>query len=188
MKNERAVIMALTFCIGFTTGLIAYGIPEPTEPVVYTPVLARQAAVATSQLQDTSVIEDSSATSQDSITSTNYEINDEGLYHIAAGERTLISPTIAFAGAIPEAHRAVHGVAVSPDNQFVFFCAETPDSDGACYPRVYVAATFSIHPVFVNDEKIVLETDNIDVSWTSDNRLLLDTLASVSAERPWYLR
>lgn len=183
MKHERAAIMALTFCIGFTTGLIAYGIPVADMPTAVVPATPNTAAVANTQ----PVANETQAPTQDSVFSY-VETDEDGLYHVVEGERIMISPSAAFAPELPEAHQAVYGAVASRDARYVFFCVATSTVLAECAPRVYAADSFTVHPIVVAGESLSLESASVNAAWTSNGELQVNQFVSQTAAEPWLMQ
>lgn len=175
MKHERAAIMALTFCIGFTTGLIAYGLPE-AEPEYTTkaPQVASVAPGSSIKLAE-----------RDTTSSIRTETDETGLYYIKGTVRTLVAPTVAYAGAIPEAYTDAHAVSVSPDGMYVFFCAETTSQPNSCAPRVFDVAGFAVHGVTQAGIAQAQNPSTLNATWSGDHTLTLNGRSTVVDALPW---
>ena len=185
MKNERAAIMALTFCIGFTTGLIAYGLLVQDVPVAYVPAKTQPASVASAESEAS---KRSQPVPPPPSVFSYVETGLTGFYHVVNGERILISPSVSLAPDLPETHTAIHTPVASRDARFVFFCAETTGSGGDCYPRVFAAETFSTHAVQLDAAVMRIDPANLTAAWTSDGLLQLNQSISTSADKPWVLQ
>ena len=180
MQHERAAVMALTFCIGFTTAFIAYGIPTVEAP----PTLVTAAPTQTAAV----IQADRTAPSaQPESRNVGVTLDDDGLWLQIGDERHLASPSVAVAPEIPEAHVDVHQAVVREDGAFLFFCAETTASQGQCEPRVYDVANFRMYRVESNGQTGTLEPATLDSVWQNDGRLDINGFASVTAQRPWML-
>jgi hypothetical protein len=176
MKNERAAIMALTFCIGFTTGLIAYGIPAADVPVA-TP------AVQVASLSDTPVAAPPALPAP----TADFLLNDSGLYYLANDIQQIVSPSSALIN-IPEAHSAVYAPLMSPDGQYLFYCAETAATPGRCFPRVYDSSTVTVHSVSQGGSAAPVTITELEVGWVDDDTLFMNGQRTVPGALVWVLR
>lgn len=173
--------MALTFCIGFTTALIAYGIPAEEAPVAYTPP-------ATTETRSKSVAPSSASAAIVTAQQPSIELTETGLYYVKNGTRTIISAAAAATPDIPEAHQAVHRPLVSPNGRYVFYCTETAATVVGCSPRVFDYDGFGIHPVTVAGTADSVDPTNLDVRWGDDGRLQLNQFVSANTAAPWKLQ
>ncbi|MAZ30290.1 hypothetical protein CL655_03340 [bacterium] len=187
MQHERAAIMALTFCIGFTTALIAYGIPVSDAPVAYVPA-TQTAALMDAEPEVTPEAPSPTAAPDASTLPPELALSENGLYLIQGETETLISVSAAAAPDLAEAHTAIHQALVSPSGEFVFYCAVTATSDGDCYLRVFDATNFEVRALTVNNEVLIVDPTELSAAWSSDNRLQVNQHVSVSSAAPWVMR
>lgn len=188
MKNERAAVMALTFCIGFTSALIAYGIPvtdAPVDIVVVAPRESNTASVIDSQVVTATEVQ---ATELEMIsTGGMLELREQGLFLLSDDVDKLISVSAAVAPEVESAHTDIHTPLVSHDGSFVFYCAETLESEGACFARVYDVEEESVHAVSAAGEVLSMQPASVVASWNNDGLLVLGGATSAAADIPWVL-
>ncbi len=181
MQHERAAIMALTFCIGFTTAFIAYGLPTTPTPLVVVPTTQSATALNAQPVQRPSV---APVASTDNVNA-GVALDTEGLWMQAGNERLLISPSVAAAPDMPEAHLDIHQAVVRTDGTYVFFCAETVTSNGACEPRVFAMDDFRVYRVEAAGQTGTLEPAELEVTWLANGALAINGFTSVSSDTPW---
>jgi len=186
MAHERAVIMALTFIIGFTTGLIAYGLPAKDMPLAYVAPISQTASVLEAVTTDVGIPTITQRTAQPVVASNSstVEVDDTGLYVVnQGGERLLVSVA---EGVDPDldsvAHIEIHQPLVSPTGDYLFFCAERAQMEGTCDALVYVVANNSLRPVTVPTLQVPA---TMRVAWASDGRLQINQQVSFDASEPW---
>lgn len=184
MQHERAAVMALTFCIGFTTAFIAYGVPQVSAPVpvAFAPATQPAAIIIAESPESVPAPAPSAAvaTAQPGVA-----LDKEGLWFLRNGERLLVSPSIASAPTIPEAHVDVHQAVARADGAYLFFCAETAAAAGVCEPRVFDSTNFGVHRIQSQGQTGTLDPAQLEVSWQSDGRLAINGFVSSSAVQPW---
>jgi hypothetical protein len=178
MQHERAAVMALTFCIGFITAFIAYGIPTSNVPLAVVPAASQPASVVVAERAVR-------AAPTPQAPQTGVALDSEGLWLVRNGERMLVSPTAATAPDLPEAHTEVHQAVVSDDGNYLFFCPETATNPGLCEPRVFDVENYSVHRVQSQGQTGNLNPATLDVSWLPNGSLEINGFASASASQPW---
>lgn len=181
MQHERAAIMALTFCIGFTTAFIAYGLPETSVPgpIVQATNSQRAAVIDTQPTGATAPV-----TSKSNV-APGVSLDADGLWLLANGEEYLVSPSASFAPEMEEAHVDIHQAVVRNDGAYLFFCAETPAAAGMCEPRVFDVENYRVHRVESQGQTGNLEPATMDVTWLADGSLNINGYTSVSLATPW---
>lgn len=185
MTHERAAVMALTFVIGFTTGLIAYGLPVADAPVAYVPPTSQTASAisASAEVEEADVLDQSVAQPTIGTTQAYAEVDTAGLHFITdAGERLLVSVAVGNGVDGIRAHTAIHQPLPSPDGRFLFYCAEYADTAGACDALVFSAENNTLRPVTVDTLQV---PSRMRTAWSSDGRLQINQQVSLSAAQPW---
>jgi hypothetical protein len=181
MQHERAAVMALTFCIGFTTAFIAYGLPTMVAPIAVVP--ATQPASVMMAEKSTMV-----HTGEDvppAVTNVGVRLDADGLWLQTGFETQLISPSLAAAPDLPEAHVDIHQAVVRADGAYVFFCAETLEQTGVCEPRVFDVADFTVYRVESQGQTGSLSVQDLSVTWLTNGLLAINGFQSSSLATPW---
>lgn len=181
MQHERAALMALTFCIGFTTAFIAYGLPSTVAPLVVVPANQTASVIMSDQPAMMVANKDTTATP----TNVGIRLDAEGLWLQSGSEAQLISPSVEAAPELPEAHVDIHQAVVRADGTYVFFCAETPQAVGVCEPRVFDVADFTIYRVESQGQTGSLPVEDLSVTWLANGALAINGFQSVSLATPW---
>lgn len=176
-RHEKVAIVIATYVIGFITAYIAFGInaDETIKTLVVTNTISQQAAVA-----------ESAAASSEKV-----RITDKGLIYTDGQTERLISVNVAVLQNAtsfentPGVHTAVHGLSVSPTEQFVYYCEQQFTAETDCVPFLYDVTNDMVHFVSHSDANPALPIDSAQAYWTSDGRLSLGTFNSQSPLTPW---
>lgn len=182
MNYERAAIMATTYCIGFMTAFIAYGLAEPeTAPVAIVPALDMPAAAIVAKPPTPLPTAVSSG-----VSGVYTALEVDGLYLHTGTSSTLIAvpksldPAFATVG-----YESVLYSLPRPDAVYVFFCATyTADTEG-CSPRVFDTTANTIHIVQKAAEPVVIDAATLKAAWVSDGRIQINNFVSVNPTTPW---
>jgi hypothetical protein len=118
---------------------------------------------------------------------TGVALDAEGLWLHTGNERLLISPSVAAAPDMPEAHLDIHQAVVRTDGAYAFFCAETVTTNGACEPRVFSMDDFRVYRVESAGQTGSLEPAELEVTWLANGALAINGFTSVSSDTPWVL-
>lgn len=192
-KHEKVVLIILAYIIGFTSGLIAFGMAASDYEVPY------DDSVSTNVFTDPSA-EDFSAlarivpptiqTMNTGSTSVTYE--DGRLYATVNTEKILLSISRGVAGDQPQndfteqgIHVAVPTYSISADGRFIYFCEQQSD-EPTCASFVYDTLRSIIHFVSAADQKLQTTNDiALTASWTLDNTLQVGDYSSLATDTPW---
>lgn len=182
MKNERAMIMGVTYVIGFMTAFIAYEFAATagsTQAIVYVPNTPQAAAVIDSVPEDVPSVQ----------TTASVRLDEDGLHYVSeAGEQVIsIAETVdkSFADI---GHSAVYQHSISPSGQYVYFCAVPAGVESGCVSYVYDAQAHGVHRVSVTGQPLVSKADDVRSVWTADGILQLNQYVSSSATTPWVMQ
>lgn len=180
MKHEKALLVGLSYTIGFTAAFISFGLPQlksgVTDTQSYTPTAVSvadyasegtQAATAVAALNETSV----------------------GLFINVAGEDRIISQKVdANAAGLPGAHVAVHGLAVSPDGQFAHYCEQVTEVPTECAHYIYKVSSHSIAAVKIEGAPLRSDIASVQASWNAAGNLSIGEYQSVNPAEPWFVQ
>lgn len=179
-RHERAIIVAASYVIGFTSAYIAFGVAAtdyqhkitlpPTQPQTETTVAEEERTVL--RLEETGLV---------AVT--------EDLERLLSAHRS--SPLAAnVVGATPEpgmAHSLVEAE-LSRDGAYVYFCEALTADAQTCDPYVYDVAADTLHPVRVNGTDYYPQIDEHRSSWTPSGYLTVNQFRSISPGMPWLLK
>lgn len=185
-RHERAVIVAASYVIGFTSAFIAFGLNQannanydlvvnPVEnqesvTVAPTPVRSYQASV---------------------------RIESDGLVVVTEnGERLLSarknSPALAASviASVPQPGFAekIIEAELSRDSEYVYFCEQLVATDENCSSYVYNIDEDVIYPVIVDGEPYVPTISSHSSAWSPSGYLNIGGYMSASIETPWILQ
>lgn len=183
-RNEKAVLVVLSYFIGGITAFIWYS--QHSLP----------------QLQDITILNNQSANVISATTEpTNTVSRNNSLvkYHDGMLEVSILgnSKILSFQAeqtGVTDPNFADQGThvgdlmySVSPSQEFVFFCEKKTALAGTCLPFVYDVLTDTIYPVRRNGERVeILNSAASATSWMQ-NFLKIDTETSKDASKPWLL-
>lgn len=180
-RNEKAVLVALSYFIGGLTAFIWYS--HTTSVQISIPQISDQPASVISAVQ--------TQNSKPSIVS----YHDGMLEVRALGNDKVLSfnPEITGQQASEEAfkeqgtHVGELVYSVSPSDEYVFFCEQKTALAGTCNPFIYDVVADVIYPVRLNDDRVaILNTAALTASWTL-NTLKIDSASSQDLSKPWLL-
>lgn len=201
-RHEKAVLVVISFIIGFTCGLIAFGlrpstttemVSEPTVELMMPPVDMAAPAVIEGYEPPTENPPDYTPAEDEVVPATTEPVTyeDGKLYANVGDERFLLSlrtdimtdPNVE-GFATQGLHEALPVYSASPDGQFVHFC-EQQTTEPECTHFVFSVADTAIHFVSNNGEKVTTPVDQALNSYWSEAGLVVDTLTSASPVTPW---
>jgi hypothetical protein len=184
MKNERAAIMALTFCIGFTTALIAYGLPIKDIPMtVVVPATSNTANLSATQSSG----QRNTANAEQPDAQGYAKLDEDGLYLVNSVGTFLVSVDQLTAPNIPEAHAAIHMPIVDPSGTYLFYCAQMKTDHDHCTPRIFDSVNNVIHSVRGGSMSNTISLEAVPAAWTSTGLLVFGDTISTTAATPWIL-
>lgn len=179
-KHEQLMLAGLGFVIGFTTAFIVFGFKDKPKEIHHPGEEWHESygLVANASQADGSAIDDAIVT------------NDGLFAKLGEKERIVSAAALGPEARVAGFHYAVSKTLVSPDKQYLYYCALAEPVDVSCYHYVYSVADDSIYPVKnVNtDEYLRTQVESLDASWLSDGSLSVNGLVSVSADEPWLVQ
>ncbi len=137
MRHERAMLIVLTYIIGFTTSFIAFGITGDTGAIhefAEQKTLQNAAAVMT-------------AVPEPIITTDDVGLDNLGLYVMRDGEQYFVSGSLpAGAETGPGYHVSIDRISLSHDGRLLYFCAQETFDQKDCTEYVYDVLKHATHP------------------------------------------
>ncbi len=156
-RNERVVILIISYVIGFITAYVAFGVIEISQSIDITH-------------QSSTVI---NTQHQDNVTDVFVKKNTYGLFVIKDNEYILLSVTDAENASIEGAHVDIIQYLLSPDKTQIYFC-ELPYIDSStCRPYIYSINDAIVRPVLLSGERVDFRVLNHSVSWSQYNELII---------------
>lgn len=176
MRNEKAVLVALSYVIGFTTAFIGFALTDTqTDHFAlsgnvsdYVPTAASQKAHASEPLH--------------------IVFDETGMYADFDEKMVIISGKLHEGIAEgPGFHVEIPFYEVSPSGKYVYYCERETESDNVCNEYIYEANTHTSHTLQHDGQSFrsFLFTSNFD--WTKVDIATYDTLVSLSENQPWKL-
>ena len=196
-KHEKAVLVVLSYVVGFTTGFIVFGLtqPRPLQSV------STQAEMETTVPEDIFVepaLEEISETPVEAaaeLPNTGEQVmyKDGQLIANVNGASVLLSAqmkTVDAETAVLFANQGVHEVIpyfqASPDGAFIYYCEQHVASD-TCINFVYSVNEKVIQYVTVDDIKLDLAPEAAKTAYWSGSTLHLGGAMSTNVAAPWKL-
>ncbi len=163
-RNERVVILVLSYIIGFVTAYIAFGLTPLTDSW----------SIASIPTTNTAAVMNSAPKKVDTrplVATTKQGLvlikNNQEIYlssHVEAGDDTFLDEGY---------HVKLADYELSPDGEFVYFC-EVPAVDAdSCRPYLYSIAEDITYPVKIDGERVAFSADGGDVYWGSNGILVV---------------
>lgn len=159
-RNERVIILTVSYIIGLITAYIAFGVTqlETTFKYVYIPASNTAAVIAanTSAPQTEGVV----AETKDGLV----YIKDNATYllsNLAPEKQAILSDGH---------HVAIADYSVSPDHSQVYFCEIASADLDLCRPYLYDVASDSVSPLTEDGKRIAFDT-NQSVTWDETGEL-----------------
>lgn len=169
VDHVPAILVALAYLIGFVTSYIAFELNDRT----YVPHTLDQAPVT----QQAVVYE-----------AVRTVTTDEGFFVTENGQERIISAAQLEGELTPGYHRAIAASSVSPDGEFVYYCAVMDRAD-SCLPFVYSRSEDVVHSVSdVNGRMEIGLVSAREASWNANGSLTIDGRVSIDTARPWELQ
>jgi hypothetical protein len=213
-KHEKAVLVVLAYIIGFTSGLIAFGLsqrasapveemvsidmsaplPTPAEVDGYTPPTENPPDYVETETVFPTEESPVSQSEEGDVVFADGEVvmyQDGKLYANVSGERYVLSlrsdvmPNTNVEGFSTQGiHVALPKYLASPDGQYVYFCEQHTEVDG-CTNFVFDIASNTIQFVNNGGEKLITPASIAENAVWSDSGLTIGTYSSISAATPW---
>ena len=176
MINERAVIVALSYVIGFTTAFIAFGVTQQKSDYATANKLTTSFSAETFE--------------QAELIATSFEAfkNEDGFFVTVDGNEQIISARSTNEVGQPGFHFDVPYYEVSPTTQYVHYCEQMTEVPTECTHFIYVVDEHIVYPVTVErDGGLVSNISDMHTHWLDDGRLEIGLFVSESVEEPWVL-
>lgn len=153
-RNERVIMVLAAYAIGFTTAFIAFGVTQIEDKIqfVYVPTASQTASVVGAVSEDAAPADGTLV------------LNEVGLVYKDGETEELLSANTMQNGD-DGFHAALIDYALSPDQQFVYFCEQPLPTSESCKPFVYSAAAKLVFPVLQNKERIALPLQQQNLTW-----------------------
>ena len=175
MINERAIIVALSYIIGFTTAFIGFGItPDKLQKADYN-------RMTFDSVSDNFVRANLTAT-----TFNTYQ-SEDGLFIEIDGDERIITARATGAGKGPGFHYDIPHYETSPNMQFIHYCEQSTEIPTECTHYIYVTDNHIVYPVEIGGEGVVSQISSLHTHWLNDGRLEIGPFLSMSADEPWML-
>ncbi len=169
VDHTQAILVALAYLIGFITSYIAFELNDRVyvaKPIDSVPTT--QQAVAYGAVKAVAT--------------------EEGLFVSADGHERIVSATLEEGELSLGYHRAIAVAEVSPDGEFLFYCA-IMDDPSVCVPFVYSRQDDTVYLVTGAEGSLEVDVASAGRSgWSSNGALSLDGMMSISPSRPWMVR
>lgn len=196
-KHEKALLVILSYVVGFTAGFLTFGLGQTPfinqEEMVdsnYISEIDQTMPVMDSEepemMSDDSNVSDSEANSVDEVTYEDGRLmaNVNGATVLLSAQMDTLDPKSAAEFANQGAHTNIPKYSVSLDGNFIYYCEQHSDSD-SCVSFVYDVDGGTIHYVTTNGSKLNTSiSEAMSADWT-EKGLTISGMTSVSADAPW---
>lgn len=162
MKQEKAIIMALTYLIGFLTAYIAFGIHSPEVEENYPKNITNET------------------------TDVRTDILSDGFFAVLDGQyRALSAQAYNATEPTPGQHVSISHVTISPDNQYIHYCAKETQEATQCLNYVYAVDGDITRVVRDIEDKPMYSAFDDETYWTAGGYLHLAEHSSIDNKSPW---
>ena len=181
-RHERALVVAASYIIGFTSAFIAFGVSNiPQTPELLVNSVSSQAQVVTASAKKSEA--------------TSLRFEDAGLVVVTEDLERLLSArrssslmaNVISSGAQSGFAVSIVEAEISRDGQFVYYCEQQSTDSDSCVAYVYSVVDDIIHPVQVDGSHYNPKSEGHMSTWTPAGYLNLEAYRSVSANTPWVL-
>lgn len=176
MKYQEIILVTLGYVIGFATAFIWLSASDGTDRTETAVPTGDNYGLVANASQRAAIVD--------------AFVDNDGLFaRIGDRERIISAGTIAPDGNTAGFHYAVPYLAISPNQQYLHYCALTEPEDTTCDHYIYEVSTDSIYPVKDTHTDVYLESDTagLEAMWTENNLLSVNGLVSRSGSEPWML-
>lgn len=191
MENSRhanTIITLSAYIIGFTSAYIAFGVP----PLETADIPVQVANVITSTNQNIQLTVDTAPTEP-----VIFATSDTFNLLISTDVLRLVSDDSSRALALvaPDESESIQAqgtfiydiisAAISPDESFVFYCAQEVLNGEVCQPYIYDVKNDLIYKLLTNDANVLLSEVQAQPVWSDDGILTVGGFISTTADTPW---
>tara|TARA_B100000745_G_scaffold261530_2_gene185404 strand:+ start:1182 stop:1679 length:498 start_codon:yes stop_codon:yes gene_type:complete len=161
-RNERVVVLVVSYIIGFITAYVAFGITQLEKRMVYLPVDNTASVIAALEQKNESpgVVAETK----------------DGLVHIKNDEVRLLSAKMAAEDAIlPDGYyTSLADYSLSPTGSHVYFCEIPADDVNVCRPYLYSVANDTVYPIKIQGERVAFDAEEQNISWADDGSVVFE--------------
>jgi hypothetical protein len=198
-KHEKAVLVVITYIIGFTSGFIAFGVsdswkkptavPATVDAALFIPPPAEYTAPTSNPPTEEAATSSAVTTDADVVSYV-----DGKLYAQVGEEQFVLSisnsvmPTENVEGFSTQGiHEELPAYAANSDESYVYFC-EQQSSEETCTNFVFDTKANIIQFVSIDGEKLITPNDVAKGAKWSPLGLKIGEYVSTSADEPWILK
>ncbi len=199
-KHEKAILVALAYIVGFTSGFIAFGMSQPDAHIVEEVALMNTIPVSNADTHpnlpadtlatvDTPQQDDTESVVTEKGTRVYYQndrlyVSVDGAVNLLSVAKNSLSSAVAAAFSTQGTHISIPKYLASPDGKYVFFCEQQQETD-SCIGFVYDVTGTVIQYVAHDGKKVAITADVAKSAAWSENTLSFGTYRSQSIEKPW---
>jgi hypothetical protein len=197
-KHEKAVLVILSYVVGFTAGFITFGVtsngfsksvPMATvPPVVVEQTTTEMETVVPDPEMPVSLEEVTSENSTDQVHYTDGRLmaNVNGASVLLSAQLATVDAETAKLFAAQGVHEAIPKYTASADGAFIYYCEQHSAAD-SCINFVYDSNAQIIHYVTVDGAKLVTPAATAESATWNNETLTVGTASSIAANTPWKL-
>jgi len=186
-KHERITLVVLAYVIGFSTAYIAFNFVNPGHEHKSVGQYAHLHDSQGRHINPNTKLNNRTVEQQKKQVS--IEKNIDGFFALIEGRsRILSAQAISATDAVEGFHFEVHNSAVSPNGNFIHYCAQLKESDTTCKHYIYEIASDVVYRVKIpNGNHLESNIRESMVTWTVDDLLVAGDYTSISGIAPWNL-
>lgn len=179
-RNERVVVVIVSYVIGFTTAFIGFSLGDAgkkADTLVPTKIEAPQAVGQTASVFV-------------SYTDGKLEVVKEDMPHVlsVSYDSPFIADGLELSEKMPGVHKEIAHRSLRRDGRFLFFC-EVVNDPAQCYPYIYDTVADTTFYVRINEVPFPVSTEVAKAAgWNASQVFSIANYRSTDTERPWLLR
>ena len=196
-KHEKAVLVILSYVVGFTAGFITFGVTSSNgfakhNTVMSGPPVMNETVVPPmeSPTEVNEVMEEMpvETTSTDQVMYQNGRLmaNVNGASVLLSAQLATVDRESAKTFASQGVHEAIPNYVASDNGVYIYYCEQHSQAD-SCANFVYDVNAGVIHYVTLDGVKLVTTGAVADTATWNNSSLMIDGASSISAETPWKL-
>lgn len=186
-RHERAIIVAASYVIGFTSAFIAFGANQTDTTTKNLNIISNH----DSNYQTAAVVTAPTRSYEASV-----RIESDGLVVVTDDKERLLSArkssphlaSVITSAAQPGLAVKVIEAELSRDSEYVYFCEQLTDDAENCSAYIYSIDEDVLHPVVVAGEDYEPNISSHTSAWSPNGYLNIGGYMSASIETPWILQ
>lgn len=193
-KHEKAVLVILSYVVGFTAGFIVFGITQSTNlqsQVVYPAVTMVDETATAGTLEPVEMTGEETIEAPDMTNEVSYKdgrlmANVNGASVLLSAQLATVDPETAKTFATQGVHEALPNYMASEDGNYIYYC-EQHDTKDSCINFIYDVTNQIIHYVTIDGVKLTTTAAVAKSATWSSAGLTIEGATSIAPDMPWKL-